>query len=90
MGAFKNLVNNLHEQIAVLTEDIKFLREDFINKSNIIKSLLSIINGSQKKVSLNNYKSLDDDIDFNDSTYNDPVDDYNENISNYNNNIDGP
>ena len=90
LGAFKNLVNNLHEQIAFLTDDIKFLREDSINKSNIINSLLSIINGSQNKVLLNHHKSLDDDIDFNDSTYDDHVDDYNENISNYNNDIDGP
>ena len=81
------MVNNLHEQIAVLTDDIKFLREDSINKSYIIKSLLNIINGSQNKVSLNNDKSLDD---FNDSTYNDHVDVYNDNISNYNNVIDGP
>ena len=88
LGAFKKLVNNLHEEIAVLTDDIKFLRKDSINKSNIIKSLLSIINGIQNKVSLNNPKSLDDDID--DSTYNDHVGDYNENISNYNNDIDGP
>ena len=57
LGAFGNLVNNLHEQIAVLTDDNKFLREDSINKSNTIKSLLSIINGSQSKVSLNNHKS---------------------------------
>ena len=84
---FKNVVNNLHGHIAVLTDDIKFLREDPINKSNIIKRLLSIINGSQNKVSLNNDKSLDG---FNDSTYNDHADVYYDNISNYNNVIDGP
>ena len=88
LGVFKNLVNNLHEQIAVLTDDIKFLRNDSNNKSNIITVLLSIINDLQNKVPITNQHSLDNDNTFNDSRYNDHIDNYNNDISNFNRNVD--
>ena len=88
LEVFKNLVNNLHEQITVLTDDIKFLRNDSNNKSNIITVLLSIINDLQNKIPLTNQHSLDTDITFNDTTYNDHIDNYNNDISNFNKNVD--
>ena len=88
-GVFKNLVNNLHVHIAVLTDDIKFLRQESINKSNIIKDLLIIINARQNRVMLTNQHPLSQDISFNDSSHNDHVDNYNDDISNYNKEIEG-
>ena len=88
LGVFKNLVNNLHVHITVLTDDIKFLRQESINKSNI-KDLLNIINARQNKVMLTNQHPLSQDISFNDSSHNDHVDNYNDDISNYNKEIEG-
>ena len=39
---FRNLIKNLHEQITVLTGDMKFLRKDSLNKSAIINKLISV------------------------------------------------
>ena len=89
LGVFKNLVNNFHVHIAVLTDDIKFLRQESINKSNIIKDLLNIINARQNKVMLTNQHPLSQDISFNDSSHNNHVDNYNDDISNYNKGIGG-
>ena len=53
METFKNLVSNLHEKIAVLTDDINFLREDSKSKNNMINLLLTIISKGQN-ISPNN------------------------------------
>ena len=73
----------------MLTDDIKFLRQESINTSNIIKDLLNIINARQNKVLLTNQHPLLQDISFNDSSHNDHVDNHNDDISNYNKEVEG-
>ena len=78
----RRFVMNLQEQIADLTLNIEFLRQDSLNKNNIINNLFEIIQKSNNKYYDNN-KSIFN----NTSTYNDKVSSYNKEISKDNDNV---
>ena len=56
MDSFKELFLNLHNQIAGLMEEVKFLREDTNKKSNMINKLIDITTNFHKNSELNDYK----------------------------------
>ena len=84
MDVFKNLLLTLQNQIDTLTEEVKFLREDSINKSMMINNLINITRIIHTKREVNNSTIISDESSRNETTI-DSVSKFNKNI--YNNRL---
>ena len=82
VDVFKNLINNLQEQITLLREDIRHLRHESEGKTDIINNLINLIN--TRSLASNDTSSNKDFVSNDTSNYNRHISKYNAETSNYN------